>query len=621
MTIFKGAQLAKLNEQSGVNLVPLARATVQADNSAATVGQHVWLTPVNWFFLMTFGLIANVSAQTPPTAADIAQEQRRQQERDQAERQRLERSADVRTPAAPPAVADLLPKGELPCFTLNELAVVGPDAARFSWLLDSLPGVDGADSPAGKCVGAQGISLLVKRAQDALVAKGFVTSRVLVEPQNLTSGKLQLTVVAGRIRAIRLVEPIDKRGRLWNAVPAKPGDILNLRDIEQALENFKRVPTAEADIKIAPAEADASGQAAPDQSDLLISYKQGFPARVSLSVDDSGAKTTGKYQGSLSISLDNFFTLNDLFYVTLSHDLGGAQVPAKISGKTQGTRGNTAHYSLPLGYWSLSTTVSNSQYFQTVAGLNQNYVYRGTSSNAEVKLQRLVYRDAARKTTLSAKAFQRRSQNFIDDTEVQVQRRSVGGWEAGVSHKEFIGQSTLDINAAYKKGTGAFGSLPAPEELFDEGTSRFAVTSFDVNLSAPFKLGEQRLRYGAQLRGQSNGTRLTPQDRFAIGGRFSVRGFDGEAVLSAERGWVLRNELGVTLGSTGAEFYAALDHGEVGGPTAAFLAGKSLAGAALGLRGAIRNIQYDFYAGTPVRKPQSFRTANSVAGFNLSISF
>lgn len=569
---------------------------------------------------------AGALAQTavPPTSSDIAQEQRRQQLRNEAERQRLERSADARTPGETALTADLLAATEDPCFTLRHFKIVGNDSARFGWLIDSLAGADNADSPVDRCLGSQAIALLIKRAQSALVARGFVTSRVLAEPQNLASGTLKLTAIAGRVRAIEFAEPIDQRvtkATQWTAVPIKPGDVLNLRDIEQALENFKRVPTVEVDIKITPSESTDGALAEPDQSDLLITYRQSFPARFSLTTDDSGAKTTGKYQSALSVSLDSFLTLNDLFYLTLNKGFGGAKTPASVGGNAQGTYANTVHYSLPVGYWTFSATASNSRYFQTIAGLTQNYVYSGNSSNTEAKLSHLLYRDTHRKTSLSLKAFQRRSQNFIDDTEVQVQRRSVGGWEAGLSHKEFIGQAALDINTAYKQGTGAFGSLPAPEELFNEGTSRFALISFDVNLNTPLKLGEQQLRFGAQLRGQSNRTRLTPQDRFAIGGRFSVRGFDGESALSAERGWLLRNELGASLGSTGAELYAALDRGKVAGPTSALLAGQSLTGAAVGLRGSLKNIQYDIFAGLPLRQPQLFRTANSVAGFAVTISF
>ena len=154
-----------------------------------------WCFPLVLISAVAKATLAPVMAQpVQQGAAEIAQEQRRQQERDQVERQRLERAPDVRLPVGEPGVQALLPKNESPCFRLTEFEVVGKDALLFNWLLPSLAGANGADSPVGQCVGAQGISLLIKRAQDALVAKGFVTSRVLAEPQNLASGKLQLTV-------------------------------------------------------------------------------------------------------------------------------------------------------------------------------------------------------------------------------------------------------------------------------------------------------------------------------------------------------------------------------------------------------------------------------------------
>ncbi len=92
----------------------------------------------------------------------------------------------------------------------------------------------------------------------------------------------------------------------------------------------------------------------------------------------------------------------------------------------------------------------------------------------------------------------------------------------------------------FKRGTGAFGSTVAPEDAFGEGTHRFALWTANVQWRQPFELGAQRWQYQGQWRGQSNRTPLTPQDRFAIGGRYTVRGFDGQSSLSAERGWFIR---------------------------------------------------------------------------------
>jgi hemolysin activation/secretion protein len=111
-----------------------------------------------------------------------------------------------------------------------------------------------------------------------------------------------------------------------------------------------------------------------------------------------------------------------------------------------------------------------------------------------------------------------------------------------------------------------------------------------------------------------------PQDRFAIGGRYTVRGFDGENVLLAERGWLVRNDLGIGL-LPGTEFYVGADYGEVGGPSSRALAGTALAGAVAGLRASYKGFYIDVFVGTPLHKPEGFRTASTTAGFSLNWSF
>ena len=91
---------------------------------------------------------------------------------------------------------------------------------------------------------------------------------------------------------------------------------------------------------------------------------------------------------------------------------------------------------------------------------------------------------------------------------------------------------------AWRRGTGAFGALRAPEEKFDEGTSRFRIATAELGLNAPFQFGAQKLRYTGLWRAQWNRSPLTQQDQFSIGGRYTVRGFDGESSLMGERGWL-----------------------------------------------------------------------------------
>ena len=565
-----------------------------------------FLTARHWFGVLAILLSSMLGpmATAQSNLGDFtAQELQRQQERERVLREQQERTPDVRLPAVVPEAIERLPVSETPCFTIDTI-VLQSDTPQFDWALKA---ADPTEDPAtGRCLGSKGINLAMKRIQDAIVARGFVTTRVLAEAQDLQAGTLTLTVIAGRIHAIRFSADSGERANAVNAVPLRPGDLLNLRDIEQALENFKRVPTVEADIEIVPGEQIG-------ESDLVISWRQSFPLRLTLSADDGGIETTGKYQGSVTVSADNPLGLNDLFYASFNHDLGG--------GGGRGTRGYTAHYALPWDYWLLSATASANRYHQTVAGASQRYDYSGTSANSEVKLARLIYRDATNKTSVSLRGYLTDSSNFIDDTEVEVQHRRMAGWEAALEHRAFVAQATVDLKLAYRRGTGAFAALPAPEEDFGEGTARPIIVSAEGSLVAPFRLGSQSLRYNANWRAQWNRTPLVPQDRFSIGGRYTVRGFDGESVLMAERGWLMRNDIGVALGDSGNELYAGIDYGEVGGRSAELLVGTRLAGAVVGVRGAYRGLNYDVFSGRPLSKPHGFETADVAAGFNLSLSF
>ena len=560
-------------------------------------------------------------AQTTPSAPQPFIEEQRQQERERALRAQQERSVDARLPSGGAPAATRLPPSETPCFTIQDIVLDGEMADRFQWLLPAaaqVPTTDAnttpSDSPIDRCLGTQGINTVLARMQHALVAQGWVTTRVLAAPQDLSPGTLRLTLVPGRIAAIRFADGAASASAsslgLHTAIPAQPGDLLNLRDIEQGLENLKRLPTADADIQIEPSTAPA---ARPGDSDLVISYRRAFPLRVSLSLDDSGTESTGRTQAGATVAWDGPLGLNDLAYISVNHDA--------FNHSHQGTQAQTVHYSVPYGYWLLSTTASRNEYHQRVAGLSQDYVYAGESRNAEVRLSRLLYRDASRKTTASLRGFRRASQNYIDDTEIEVQRRVVGGWELGLNHRAFVGEATLDANLAYRHGTGAFGALAAPEEAFGEGSARMRLITADLNLNAPFKLGAQRLRYTALWRAQWGRTPLTPQDGFAIGGRYTVRGFDGETSLMADRGWLVRNDIGWALGASGAELYVGIDYGTVGGYKTRNLLGRQLAGGVLGLRGAAKSLSYDLFVGAPIHKPEGYRTARVTSGFNLNYSF
>lgn len=150
--------------------------------------------------------------------------------------------------ARPHYVAD-----ENPCFVIRKVHLDGRHADKFATsLADIIDGKDsayGLESPIGRCLGAQSVQALAVRLQDLFIEQGYVTTRVLVTPQDISSGNLTLTVLPGIVSAIRRSDTSDIRAHFWNAVPITEGAILNLRDLEQGLENLRRLPTAQADSR------------------------------------------------------------------------------------------------------------------------------------------------------------------------------------------------------------------------------------------------------------------------------------------------------------------------------------------------------------------------------------
>ena len=105
-------------------------------------------------------------------------------------------------------------------------------------------------------------------------------------------------------KAVQLTGTWSTGANWQGAFPSRPGDLLNLRDLEQGLEQMKRVPSQEVEMEIVPG-------AFTGESDVVIHTKRGKRWRVVATVVDSGARGTGKLQAGLSVALDDALGLND----------------------------------------------------------------------------------------------------------------------------------------------------------------------------------------------------------------------------------------------------------------------------------------------------------------------
>jgi len=549
---------------------------------------------------------------------DAARQQQRQQlQRETEQRQGRQGEPDVRSP---PVIdntfqATGLPE-ETPCFTFERFALALPPqlpTQQYRLGASELPQdpfrflLDAMEVYRGLCIGRAGLNLLHERFSALILEHGYSTTRLGIPEQDLSAGMLTMTLVPGIIRAIRF-DRDDVYGSWTTAFPARPGDLLNLRALEQGLEQLKRIPSHDVEMTIVPGER--SGE-----SDVVIQVLRGKPWKISLSLDDSGAKSTGSLQAGVNLALDNPLGLNDLFNIGLNTD-------ADRQGQQRGTNGNNLSYSLPYGNWTFALSASSYDYHQKIAGLYETFMSSGKGQNLEFKFNRLFQRNQEQKNSVQLKLGKRWNRAYINDTELGVQRRNATYVELAWVHKHYFGAAQLDLALANRWGVSWFNAdADFPGRDPDSATKQYSLQTIDASLYAPFHIGSQPLGYTGTLRGQFSRTALFAAEQLSIGNRYTVRGFDGELSLSAERGFFLRNELDLPLGDRRQSLYVGLDVGKVYGPAVQHLLGDTLVGTALGVRGALQGVHYDLFLGWALYKPQQFPSGSPVMGFSLAYQY
>src|SRR3546814_8677404 len=94
----------------------------------------------------------------------------------------------------------------------------------------------------GRCVTVDDIERLLGEVTKAYIDRGYATTRAYLPEQDLSSGRLRIEVVEGRISRIE----VDGSGVFVPGAFLYPdGDRLNLRRLEQGLDQINRLRSEE----------------------------------------------------------------------------------------------------------------------------------------------------------------------------------------------------------------------------------------------------------------------------------------------------------------------------------------------------------------------------------------
>ena len=535
----------------------------------------------------------------------MTQQEQLQQDRDTQRERNLRLDAErVGTVVSEPALIDVPSDKNGTSFYIKQIQLDGvPKELSF---LNKI-----ARKHEQKHVTVSDITNIRNAFQRKLLDKGFVTSQVYIPEQNLNTGTLQFMVMPGRVEDIRYSDS-STHGPWRTAFPVRPGDILNIRAVEQGLEQMKRVSSQSVTMKLLPGTSVGT-------SIIELSIKQDKPVHGSISFDNTGLESTGVYQGSFTSSFDQVFRANDTFTMSLSGDLSG-------SGSKKGTRAASLNYVIPHGKDTFSLSFSKSRYHQTIQSNPYDFTYSGKSTTMKAKWNHVWSRTQREKRAFDISISTRHNHRFINDMELPVQALRTTSMEFGVSNRKYIGNATLYSRLGFQWGIGALGAQPEHKTSVAMGgpTSRYHMWLVDVDYRKPFIMGHRPASFTSSFHGQwvQGGKRVYSVDTINIGNRYSIYGFDGEYTLMGDSGWYIRNEVSSVIPRLNTELYIGLDVGAVYGKSTESLVGKSIAGTALGVRGNYASgLMIDAFVSTPLYKPQGYHTKKFYVGFTVGYRF
>ncbi len=287
--------------------------------------------------------------------------ERRQEQQQEAAKQRAMARPDVLSPtsAEPARSGPLVLPAETPCFPIK--SVVWDGAEDVAWLTRE------SDFLISQCAGKHGLQAIRDYFAARLVTEGFVTTRVFIPEQNLSTGTLRLQIVAGHINQVKS----EGTAGWWRtALPTGPDGMVNQRDLDQGMENIRRLQgQADATIDLVPGDN-------PGEADLIIKPGTGKRWHGLITADNAGLDNTGKYQMGGTLTVDSPLFIYDSLTISGNTNANYGNVSA-------GTRSSAVNYSIPFGYWNVFFNANQSRYKQTVAGFDGDIVYGGRTRRSK----------------------------------------------------------------------------------------------------------------------------------------------------------------------------------------------------------------------------------------------
>lgn len=357
----------------------------------------------------------------------------------------------------------------------------------------------------------------------AAAGKPFVN--VVIPEQDMTGGVLQVIVVEGRLGKVTVTgERWFSKSNYTSPVRAKPGEPIDAKSLDEDMAWIAENPFRRADVSAQPG-------ATPGTTDLTIRAQDRFPARVYAGYEDTGNRSTGIERINAGVNWGNVLGLGHL-----------VNYQASVSPDLEKSVSHSVSYVAPL-MWH-DTLSASWTYGKIRPEMPAPFDQTGRSTNVGVRYRWNLPDLADVKHALTFGGDYRRSDNNLLFSNAPVSGNTTHIWELSLGWDGTLadghGETTLGLTGFFSPG-----NLDSKNDDDSFDISRAGAKARYAYLGA--SLTRRTSLPGAlslltQLSAQEASTNLIGSEQFALGGAYTVRGYD-DGDTYGDRGVILRNEL------------------------------------------------------------------------------
>ena len=408
------------------------------------------------------------------------------------------------------------------------------------------------------------IQNLLTDLTNKLISKGYTTSVVNFDKNNdLTTGALNLEIVAGRIEDIRINSGngLDKYKEFFMFSKNK-GKIFNIRDIDTATDNFNSINANNMTMEVLPGRKE-------NYSRIEVKNRLKNKYTVGILANNYGdSKQNGIWRRGINLNIDSPLGIGDNFYFTymtvpkkdpdrswkktIEELKPGEILPIGPVGYDP-ANGDTLPYKRRLDMFNFGYTMkfrtytlklNSSKSIQESSFYTANTVYDMYSSNhiLSADLEKILFRNQKSKVSLDLGIRRRHNQSYLEKSVLSDRKLTVGTVSLNTTTSLFGG--IFGSSIGYERGLKIFNAERDNGKI--DTTPKAQFHKYNVNLSY-YKPVTNKFIYRANVYGSYSNDVLYGSERQTIGGVGSVGGYNTRESIQGDKAIEISNELAYNI--------------------------------------------------------------------------